>query len=88
MVGDEVGRSVRVTEDSVEGEDGGGCEGGGVGCEDGGRRCEELGLKGIFEKCFSSAALNSARNSSLYENWVNTESKLDVDEVDERRLSP
>jgi len=49
--GEEVGMSVRVSEDSVEGEDRGGCEDGGVGCKDGGRRCEALGLKGTSEKC-------------------------------------
>lgn len=50
MEGEEAKASVRVKEDSVEGEDGGGCEDGGVGCEDGGRSCDELGLKGVLEK--------------------------------------
>jgi len=61
---EEVTTLVRVSEDSVEGEDGGvGCEDGGGGCEDDGGgcqdrggRCEELGLKEVLEKCISSMA--------------------------------
>ena len=75
VVGEEVGMVERVTEDSMEGED---ARGGG----------EEGGWKGFWEKCIASTAVSLAANALLIENWVNTESRLDEDEADERQLLP
>ena len=61
MGSEEVGEEGRVSEDSVEGEDVAGGSG-------------ELGWKGCWERCMSSAACSSAANSVLIEYWVNAES--------------
>lgn len=73
--GGELDKVGRVSEDSAEGEDAGGCGG-------------ELGWKGCWDKCISSAAWSSAANSVFIEKSENAESKLDEDEADERRFSP